>query len=76
MKPFLNTKQLKGLISEVVEKNEIIFKIGQVIALSLARQNFLDNSEKILNLFLELKMAIAWPIFKILNSTFFKHPHF
>ena len=31
MKPLLNTKQLKGLISDHVKKIEIIFKIGPKI---------------------------------------------
>ena len=52
MKPLLNTKQLRGLISDHVEKKiEIIFKIGQVIAI-FPRQNFLDNIQNFKILFL------------------------
>ena len=41
MKPLLNTKQLKGLISDHAEKKiEIIFKIGRVIAIFPSETKF------------------------------------
>ena len=71
MKTLLNNKQFKGRINDHVKKNENILKIGQVIAIIPSVTNFLHNSQKFLINFFELKMAIAWSIFKILSSSFF-----